>query len=492
MKELLLVPLLVPFLFAIAALVTSHKKLQRFMLNSCALILFTSTAALFYLAQDQLLVLHLGSWQAPYGINLFVDKTNALFLFLFSFLILLIAPLLNHGAKDCDQVPQYYFLLYGVLFAIQATMLSGDLFNLYVWFELLFVSAFMLMVVSGGIHKIREYLHYLFANLITTFLLLLSVVWIYASAGTLNLAQLSKILPTLGVDLSSWLYLILFSALSLKIGLFPFFYWLPMGYGATSHHVSTFLASLLTKVALLVFLRLKILLFPEVHSQVETFVTTIACLSMFAGVLAAASRMSFREILTTHIVSQLGYIVAAFSLSSPLAVVAGCFYLVKHALAKTSLLLIQSSVALSTGLDDLRSMGSLIKKNRFLCLLFILSAMGLAGLPPLAGFWAKLMILFASFKAQNMIVFTVALVTGFFTAYSMLKILSEVFLKDAVNKDLADVKVQSPVLGSICLLVVLLVSIGCYPTPLIEACQGAVEQLMDVTSFQEAVLGGQS
>mgnify|MGYP006270202709 CR=1 FL=1 len=503
MNELVL-PLLVPLVAALAGLALPGKRRVQL---SCGLagsaVLLASTLGLAASAADGgVRALALGSWAAPFGIVLVLDLTSAIFLAVCAFTGFAVA-LFAAFHRLGDPLDRWYFPLQNfLLVGVNGAFLTGDLFNLFVWFEVMLIASFVLMVVGGRRPQLEGGVKYVVINLVASAFFLTGVGIIYGKTGTLNLADLALIVGE-GGDTSRFVRAgtaLVFAAFGVKAGLFPLFFWLPASYHTPAPVVTALFAGLLTKVGIYSFLRVATLLVGDRFAAWQDVFLWVAALTMITGVLGAAAQFEMRKILSFHIISQVGYLLAGLAMFTPLGLAAGIFYFVHNNLAKTNLLLVSAWVEHRRGTVDLARIGGFYRSSVGCSLLFLVSALALAGIPPLSGFWAKLGIVRAGLEGGFPWLTAAALAVGMMTLFSMTKIWAEAFWKadPAVEADGGEPPVPvgagagSPVrFGLVPMTVVAAAILGLsvFGEPVFALSETAAGQLLDPSGYVEAVLG---
>jgi multicomponent Na+:H+ antiporter subunit D len=280
-------------------------------------------------------------------------------------------------------------------------------------------------------------------------------------------------------------------AFAIKAALFPFFFWLPASYHTPPIAVSAIFAGLLTKVGVYALLRTFTLIFTGDAEFTRTLLLVIAALTMTTGVLGAASQMEYRRVLSFHIISQIGYMVMGLALKTALGLTGAVFYLMHHIVVKTNLFLIGGIVRHLGGSYDLKRLGGIYRSRPWFAAAFLVPAFSLAGIPPLSGFWGKLVVIKAGLDAGAYVVTAVALGVGFMTLYSMVKLWNEAFWKASPDTPPTDAETRrvplvllAPVLG----LAVLTVGLGLGAGPAFDLAARAGAQLSDPSAYIAAVL----
>jgi len=486
-------PLLLPLATALlAAILPRHA--ARISMGGVIALMVAAIMLLTAVAWHGSLRTAFGDWPAPFGIEFVADPLSATMVTMaavLAFICLLFQSSRIDAAPESESLhPLLHLLLAGVCGAF----LTGDIFNLYVWFEVLLIASFALMALGGGSRRLAGSMTYVALNLFATLIFLLSAGLVYGASGTLNMGELAMIMRSgeapPGVTPALLLMLLSFA---IKAALFPVFGWLPATYHVALTAVSAMFAGLLTKVGVYALIRLVTLLWPE-HGLPHQLLLWVACATMLVGVLGAGVQTEVRRILSFHIVSQVGYMILGLALATPLALAGAVFYLIHHIVVKANLFFIGGLAARICGSERLADMGGLYKRMPWLALLFAIPALSLAGIPPLSGFWAKFLLVKASLDTSAWIAAAIALLTGVFTLLSMNKIWNEAFLKphpggEEALQTVTGIRAAWLGMSALALLTVL---IGLGAGPLIDYAVAAAAQLADPQAYLQpfAAVGG--
>jgi multicomponent Na+:H+ antiporter subunit D len=422
-----------------------------------------------------------GSWPVPFGIQFRIDVLGAILLCITA-LMALVSLIFLHGRLDCGPLhPMLLPLIHSLLLGVGGAFATADLFNLYVWFEVMLIAAVGLLALGGRPDQLDASFKYFALNFVGTMILLTGVALTYGATGHLNFGALQLATPALPQQLQILLILLLGLAFLVKAAAFPFFAWLPASYHTLPAPVLALFAGLLSKVGVYGLLRILTVLFPACPPLVFELLGWIALITMVTGVLGAAYHWDMRRILAFHSVSQIGYILMAMALATPEGYGASAFYIVHHTVVKSGLFLIAATIAFQTGHYDLRRCGGLYQARPALAVLFLISAMSLVGFPPLMGFWAKILVVFETIS-QGRIIWTLgALGTGILTLYSMIKIWQEAFWKAHPEESWVPCAFPARArwsLVAILILTLLTISVGFAPEGLLDLSRRAATGLM--------------
>jgi multicomponent Na+:H+ antiporter subunit D len=376
---------------------------------------------------------------------------------------------------------------------VNGAFLTGDVFNLYVWFEVMLIASFVLMALGGSREQLEGSFKYVTLNLMASAMFLAAVGTLYGISGTLNMADVALRTGDMSQPgLLMTVAMMLLVAFGIKAAVFPLFFWLPASYHTPAPAVSAVFAGLLTKVGVYALIRTFTLMFVQDPVYTHWLLLVIAGFTMVTGVLGAAAQSDFRRLLSFHIISQIGYMIMGLALWSPLALAGAVFYIVHNIIAKTNLFLIAGVVGRLRGTEDLKELGGFYRTRPALSVLFLVSALGLAGLPPLSGFWAKYILVKAGLDAGSHAIIGVALGVSLLTLFSMTKIWAQVFWKDAPG-DGTDNPLGKAALWSfgvpVATLAILTIAVGLGFEPMLQLSLRASEQLLDPTAYVIAVLG---
>ena len=490
---LLVAPILIPLCSLLLAIILRRHLLavRVLSLTGAVLLLAVGLMLVWQAAQGVVLSGQVGGWQAPFGISLVIDRLSAVMIAI-SALVALVT-LLYGVAKDNDSKigRDFHLFIQGLLTGICGAFITADIFNLYVWFEVLLIASFALMALGGGSRRLAGSMTYVALNLFATLIFLLSAGLVYGASGTLTMGELAMIMRSgeapAGVTPALLLMLLSFA---IKAALFPVFGWLPATYHVALTAVSAMFAGLLTKVGVYALIRLVTLLWPE-HGLPHQLLLRVACATMLVGVLGAAAQTEVRRILSFHIVSQVGYMILGLALATPLALAGAVFYLIHHIVVKANLFFIGGLAARISGSERLADIGGLYKRMPWLALLFAIPALSLAGIPPLSGFWAKFLLVKASLDAAAWWAAGIALLTGVFTLLTMNKNWNEAYLKPHPRGEEALQRVTGMRAAWVGMsaLALLTVLIGLGAGPLIDYAVAAAAQLADPQAYLQPFTG---
>ena len=437
-----------------------------------------------------------GAWPAPFGVTFVADLLSAVMVVITAIVGVVVALFSMGDISEREQHFGYHTLFNILIAGVTGAFLTGDLFNLYVWFEVMLIASFGLLALGKSSEQVDGAVKYVALNLISTVLFLSGIGLLYGLTGTLNMADLHVAVKAVeNTTLLTSIAVLFLIAFGIKSAAFPLFFWLPASYHTASFSVSAVFAGLLTKVGVYAMIRFFTLIIVLDAAFTQPLMLVMACCTMVVGVFGAAAQTDFRKILSFHIVSQIGYMLLGLALFTPLALVGTVFYLVHHIVVKANLFLISGIVHRLCGSTELKAIGGLYKTAPLLALLFVISAFSLAGFPPLSGFWAKFLLIKAAFQDQAWLAGFIALAVGLLTIFSMTKIWGEAFWKNhpkEIEPRLAslDKKTRYSGIVAISLFASITIMIGINPEPFVDFAQRSANQLLDNQAYLTAVLGG--
>ncbi len=494
---LLVLPVILPLASAGVMMVIPSVRIQRG-LNILASGLHLGVAVLLLqkVLEQGIQVTQMGNWPAPFGISFVADTLGATMVVITGLMGFLVA-IYALAELDPEQGRYGFFPLYQVLLmGVSGAFLTGDLFNMFVWFEVMLMSSFVLLALGARRPQLEGGIKYLVLNFLSSSLFLAALGILYAETGTLNMADMAVTLRqgelSLTVMASAMLLLIAFG---LKAGVFPLFSWLPASYHTPPVTISAIFAGLLTKVGVYSLIRVFTLVFVGDAAFTHNFIIVISLLTMITGVLGAAAQFEIRRILSFHIISQIGYMTLGLGFFTQAALTASIFYIVHHIVVKTNLFLMAGAVMHLKGTAELKKIGGLYKFHPWLAVVFLIPAMSLGGLPPLSGFFAKYVLVQEGVHLLAWGSVVVALLVGVLTLYSMTKIWAEGFWKADPRPEEAERgggRVPLPMWLAMASMAAVTLAISFSPEWLLTLASRAATELMSPENYIAAVLGGRA
>ncbi|MCY6381527.1 Na+/H+ antiporter subunit D [Hoeflea prorocentri] len=432
----------------------------------------------------------MGRWLPPFGISFTVDILGAVLN-----LTAAIAALAGgiYGAGDVNKSGRRYgfypFLLL-MMAGVSGAFLTGDIFNLYVWFEVLLIASFGLLVLGSDKRQIDGATKYAFLNLVATTLFLIATGYLYGIFGTLNMADIAQKAPQMSdkaplVTLLS-LYLMAFG---MKAAAFPAYFWLPASYHTPRVVVSALFAGLLTKVGVYALMRVAFVLFPAERDMLGWVIAVIAAATMIFGAVGALAQTDSRRLLGYLVISGIGIMFAGIALASPGGITGTIFYAVHSMIVMTALYLASGLAARAGGGFSIATSSGIYSSHVFLAAVTLILFFAVSGLPPFSGFWPKVILVKASLDVGAWWLAGAILVSGFLTTIAVGRVWVLAYWRPAVVQretapvDLSPMIDYAPVVG----LTVLVVLLGIFPQQMLELSQTGSEQMLNPMDYIRSV-----
>ncbi|OFT65934.1 Na+/H+ antiporter subunit D [Corynebacterium sp. HMSC05D03] len=513
-------PIIIPALAAaLAMLFARNAHAQRRIAFFSLLTLATVNAALIFIADTTgIQTVQVGGWDAPVGITLVADRLSTVMLFtssvvLFSVMWYAISQGVRDGTKDepvATFLPTYMLLTMGV----NVSFLAGDLFNLYVGFEIFLVASYVLLTLGASPARVRAGVGYVMVSMASSLIFVLALAYIYATVGTMNMAQIGIRMEDIPAGTRSAVFAVLLIAFGIKAAVFPLDAWLPDSYPTAPSLVTAVFAGLLTKVGVYAIIRARTSIFTD--GGLDGLLMWVALATMLVGILGAIAQSDIKRLLSFTLVSHIGYMIFGVALGTAQGLSGAIFYAVHHILVQTALFLVVGLIERQAGTSSLRRLGSLIYTAPLIAILYFIPAMNLGGIPPFSGFLGKIMLLQAGANEGSWMSWVLiggAVVTSLLTLYVMVLVWAKGFLRDrgdAPEGNLAMVRpsplgevteyveladrddvgrVPFGMLASTSLLVIASVSMSFLAGPISGVTTRAATSAQDDSIYRYAVLG---
>lgn len=446
-----------------------------------------------------ILTMNASNWEAPFGIVFVADLLSVTLVLLTSIAGFAVSIFSSTGLNRQRMLYGYFPIFHFLLMGLNGAFLTGDIFNLYVWFEVIIISSFVLMTLGGRKAQLEGAVKYMAMNILASTFFLTGIGILYGITGTLNMADLSiKITQVQNqylVGITACFFLIGFG---IKSAVFPLYYWLPSSYHTPPSAVAATFGGLLTKVGIYAIIRIFSLIF-VLDSFTQNLLMGMAIFTVITGALGALIKTNIRRLFSYLIVCHIGFMVGGIAIFTKVALMGTIFYLIHDIVVKTNMFLIAGVIRQLRGTMDMKSLGGIYAEYPKISLLIALVLFSLVGIPPLSGFWPKIY-LFQEAFTQQQYAFAIALIIGsFVTMYVIAKMWSEVFWKDVPK----DVEVENkfeplPLIRKILLilpvgiLAIVTLYIGLNAETIVQLVDKISDQLIDTRPYVEAVLGKQN
>lgn len=404
MNNFLLLPIIIPFFFGMI-LMFGQKKLayQRTTTMVGLLIAIICSLGLVYKVHaDGPQTVTFGSWPAPFGITMVSDMVSAL---LVTTTLILAFFIVWYGFESIGKERERFFYYPGVMFIItgvNGAFTTGDIFNLFVFFEVLLMASYLLIVLGGEKAQLRESIKYILVNVISSAFFVITVAFLYSVVGTLSMADIALKITEINqpgiITVIAVLFLMVFG---MKAAIFPLYFWLPSAYSAPPIPVLALFGALLTKVGVYAIMRTYTLFFTHDLAFTHELLLILSIITIIAGCIGALAHFDVKQIIIYNIVIAVGVILFGVAQMNEVALQGAMFYLVHDMIIKAALFMLIGIVIYVSGTTNLRKMGGLMKTYPALGWFYLIAALGLAGVPPLSGFVGKLLIVQGGFQADN-------------------------------------------------------------------------------------------
>ncbi|MEX1078743.1 MAG: Na+/H+ antiporter subunit D [Homoserinimonas sp.] len=435
-----LIPLVVmlPLIGAAGALIAGKRRQLQVIVTVVALaaVMVVSVFLLIEVDRTGALVMEVGGWAAPIGIVLVVDRLAALMLIVSAAVLLAVLLFsVGQGMADGDGEtpvsiyhPTYMVLAAGVFNAF----IAGDLFNLYIGFEILLVASYVLLTMGGTGPRIRAGVTYIVVSLVSSLLFLASIAMIYGALGTVNIAQISVRMAEINPSVQLTLHAMLLLAFGIKAAIFPLSFWLPDSYPTAPAPVTAVFAGLLTKVGVYAIIRTETILFPG--NALGEVLLVAAFLTMIVGILGAVAQADIKRLLSFTLVSHIGYMIFGIAMGTIAGLSATIFYIVHHIIVQTTLFLTAGLIERQGGSTSINRLGGLLTAAPMIAVLYFIPALNLGGIPPFSGFLGKLALFNAGAAQPSWLIYAVmgaGALTSLLTLYALARVWNMAFWRPA-------------------------------------------------------------
>ena len=451
-------PVLIPTIAAAVAMVAGRntRVQQLISLTSLSAVVAVCAVLLYLVDRDGVVVVAVGGWgqsepgMGPLGITLVADRLSALMLVVSSVVLLAVVfYAIGQGIRDGNQrqpvsifAPTYLVLSAGVCTAF----LAGDLFNLFVGFEVLLAASFVLLTIGASAERVRAGIAYVMVSMVSSLIFLIGIALVYAATGTLNLAELAVRLDDVPAGTRTALMAVLLVAFGIKAAVFPLSTWLPDSYPTAPAPVTAVFAGLLTKVGVYAIIRTHSLLFPD--GGLDDVLMVAALLTMLVGILGAIAQNDIKRLLSFTLVSHIGYMVFGIALANDLGMSGAIYYVAHHIVVQTTLFLVVGLIERQAGASTLQRLGGLAAASPLLAFIFVVPALNLGGIPPFSGFIGKVALLEAGAQAGTSLAWVLvagSVVTSLLTLYAVTRVWTKAFWRARADAPEGDMARATPV-----------------------------------------------
>jgi multicomponent Na+:H+ antiporter subunit D len=480
-----------PFAGAILTLLlTRYNRLDRWLAFGASLLSWgCSVAVLLQVFGGDVQTYRLGGYMPPFGIVLVADRLSALFSVMATTVLMAGFMYCIHCKDKCISYPAFLPLFLFMETGLNGTLYTGDIFTFFVFMEIMVLSSVSLVAISDDHLGLEAAFKYLFISGIGTLLLLIGVSMMYASLGTLNFADMARLLTADEPPLVRGAALVLTVSFLLKSAVFPFHFWQPDFHTTAPTPVHAVLSSVVVKIGIYAVIRILTLLFTGDALDIQPILLALGVIGIFFGSFGALRTYNAKRLLAYSTIGQIGFILVGIGWGTPLALVAAVIYAVNHAFVKSAMLMIMGLVSSRTNpksanFSEIGGAGRTMPM--VIGLLWVLGGMALAGIPPLNGFISKLAIVQSGVEAQDWWPLFLAVFGGVITVTYVFRTWQYVFQQN--NPDLKlEIKPYGDGVIAPVLLISLCVVLGIYARPLVGLAHLTVEQLQNPQIYIDAV-----
>lgn len=487
----LVLPLVLSLMGAALALMLSRSGRLGFVLTAIVLVgvIACDVVLVLRVFETGPLAMTMGKWLPPFGISFAADMFGAGFALAAAVVTLVVLVYAEGQRGGRDGRDGFHALILLLLAGVTGSFLTADLFNLYVWFEVMLIASFGLMVLGGRPIQLDAAVKYGFLNFLATALFLLSLGLLYGLLGTLNMADIMRVAPLANPAAMAGVAALLLLAFGMKAAAFPVNAWLPAAYHAPPAAISALLAGLLTKVGVYALLRVLVVLLPASRDLMEPVLLAMALGTLLVAPLGAIAETNLRRAIGFLVIGGVGAVLAGIAIPS-LAGVSGAGLYIFHAmLTMAALYLVAGLIEWQTGETDWRRMGGIYAASAPLSIFFLALVLAGAGVPPFLGFWPKLLLLQAALGESGWaggLIAIALLVNAVLTLIAGTRLWSHIFWRAAPS---GAALLPAPPLqyAAVTALMVLVVAAGLWPNGLFEALRVGAPGLLDPSSYVAAI-----
>ena len=497
MSWLVPLPIVLPLIGAALSVLLGRSRIAQRVVGLTTLVALVAVSAVLLVDVDRngTLVVEAGGLVGPIGITLVADRFAAV-LVAVAEVMLLAVSVYAIGEPSTERRHVGFQSVYLVLAAgIAASFLTGDLFNLFVAFEMMLTASYVLLTLGGRQEQVRSGMTYIVISLIASTLFITAVALIYSATGTVNMADLGVRLGQLPSGVVTAFAVLLVVVFGIKAAIFPLFFWLPDSYPTAPSPITAVFAGLLTKVGVYAIIRTQMVLFTD-DTRPATLLLVLAAATMVIGVFGAIAQDDIRRILSFTIISQIGYMIMGLAFFSVAGTAAVVYSMIHHIIITTALFVIAGLVDEASGSSSMSRIGGMVRTTPLLAAMFLVTALSVAGIPPLSGFISKFGLIDAGVAKGEYAIVAVSLVVSLLTLFSMVRIWIGVFWSPPEAKAALVRRRPAPSGGGPALmvaptaaLVACSLAVALAAGPIYSFSESAARELIDRPQYIHEVLG---
>lgn len=489
MSNLLIMPMLLPFLCALILVFIKNKNQTSKILSITTMIVSTliSLALLIYVVNHKPITLDFGGWKAPFGIQFLGDSLSLLMVTVSSFVVTLIMAYgFGRGEKRVNlfHLPTFILLLtVGVI----GSFLTSDLFNLYVMFEIMLLASFVLVTLGQSVEQLRAAIIYVVLNIIGSWLFLLGIGMLYKTVGTLNFSHIASRLNHMEsnqtITIISLVFLVAFSSKAALV----IFMWLPKAYAVLNTELAALFAALMTKVGAYALIRFFTLLFDHHPGITHPLLVFMSCITMIIGAFGVIAYKDIKKIAAYQVILSIGFIILGLGSHTHAGVNGAIFYLSNDIIVKTLLFFIIGSLVYISGFRNYQYLSGLAKREPFFGVAFIVMVFAIGGVPPFSGFPGKVLIFQGAIQNGNYIGLALMILTSLLAMYSLFRVMFVMYFGDTDGEEVKFKEIPPHRKGILGILVAVVLAMGIAAPVVLKVTDNATNLNMKEYVFQENV-----
>lgn len=491
MNNLVVLPMIIPLLIGVVLVFfPNYIRLQRLLtLLSMIGTLVVSIILLNLIQTEGIITLEFGDWEAPFGIA-FVADSFATLLVLTTSLISAIIVVFAFGTIGEKREKLYFYAFVNFLIAgVNGSFLTGDLFNLFVTFEVMLLASYALITLGGKKAQLREAIKYVAINVFASSLFLIAIAYLYGAIGTLNMAHISERVAEVGqTPLLTVISLVFLLVFSLKSGLL-LYQWLPGSYSVPPAAVAALFGALLTKVGIYALYRVFTLIFYHEPQITHSIIAVMAIFTIIGGSIGAIAFRDVKQVITYNVVIAVGFILAALAIFTATSITGGIYYLLHDMIVKALLFILAGTIIYLTKTSRVDGMSGLIRNYPALGWFFFITVLSLTGIPPLSGFLGKILVGQGALEAGSYILLGFTFLSSMVVLYSLLRIFMGTFWGETIISEEEQIPLKPLMMIPSAILVILTFALGLAPEFIAPYVMDATDILMEPQLYIDAVLG---
>lgn len=490
MNNIVVLPMAIPLLFGVLLIfLQKYTHLQRW---GTFIILVINSIVSFYILHliqtEGILRIDFGEWLPPFGI-LFVADSFSMLLVLVTNIVSAICVVYAFATMEKAQEKLYFYAFVCFLIAgVNGSFLTGDIFNLFVMFEVMLLASYALITLGGKRFQLKESLVYIAINVVSSSLFLIAIAFLYGVVGTLNMAHISERIAEVGqtplLTVISLLFLIVFS---IKSGLM-LYQWLPGSYSVPPPAIAALFGALLTKVGIYALFRVFTLMFYHEITVTHKVIGFMAIITLIGGSIGAIAYINIRKIISYNIIISVGFILIGLVVANTTGFEGAIYYLIHDMFAKALLILLGGTMIYLTKTELYDEMSGLIRNHPFLGWMFFITVLALVGIPPLSGFIGKLFIAQSAIEAGEYFLLVVGFLSSLIVLYSLMRIFMNCFWGETILSEEEEKPLRKIVLFPCLALTLIVIALGVFPETIAIYVQDAAHTLANPDVYIKAIL----